>query len=52
MSEVIVGRAQGRTSDDDITLFESQGLALQDIATGIRIYEIAREKGIGTELPF
>lgn len=52
LADVIVGKAQGRTSEDDITLFESQGLALEDIATGIRIYEAAKERGIGTELPF
>lgn len=52
LSDVIAGRTPGRTSDDDITLFESQGLALEDIATGIRVYQAARERGIGTELPF
>ena len=52
LSEVIAGRAPGRNAPEDITLFESQGLALEDIAVGIRVYEIARERGIGQELPF
>ena len=51
LSEVIAGRAPGRNAPDDITLFESQGLALEDIATGIRVYELARERGVGQELP-
>ena len=52
LSDVIAGRTPGRTGDDDITLFESQGLALEDIAVGARVYEMARERGIGQELPF
>jgi ornithine cyclodeaminase/alanine dehydrogenase len=52
LSDVVAGVLPGRTSDDDITLFESQGLALEDIATGIRIHEAAKERGIGIELPF
>jgi ornithine cyclodeaminase/alanine dehydrogenase-like protein (mu-crystallin family) len=51
LSEVIAGRAPGRNTADDITLFESQGLALEDIATGIRVYALAREQGVGQELP-
>jgi len=51
LSEVIAGRAPGRNTVDDITLFESQGLALEDIATGIRVYELARKQGVGQELP-
>ncbi len=52
LSEVVAGRAPGRVSADDISLFESQGIALEDIAAGMRIYELAKEKGIGRELPF
>ena len=51
LAEVVGGSAPGRTSDDDITLFESQGLAVQDITTGIRVYQLALENGIGTEMP-
>ena len=47
LSDVIAGRAPGRTGETDITLFESQGLALEDIAAGLRVYELARERGIG-----
>ena len=51
LADVVGGTAPGRNSDSDITLFESQGLAVQDITTGIRIYQLALEKGIGSELP-
>jgi alanine dehydrogenase len=52
LSDVVAGRAMGRANEGDITLFESQGLALEDIAVGIRVYRLARERGIGRELPF
>ena len=39
LSSIVAGRAAGRTSDNDITLFESQGLAVEDIAVAGYIYE-------------
>jgi alanine dehydrogenase len=50
LSEVIAGRAPGRTSDGDITLFESQGIALEDIAVAVRVYHAARERSLGRKL--
>ena len=50
LADVVGGSAPGRNSEDDITLFESQGLAVQDITTGIRVYHLALEKGIGSEI--
>ena len=47
---MVSGRAPGRTSDAQITLFESQGLAIQDVATAMRIYELAQEKGLGEDI--
>lgn len=52
LSDVIAGRAKGRNTDEEITLFESQGLALEDLTTGMRVYNIAKERGMGQELPF
>ena len=46
-----VAKRIGRTSAEQITLFESQGIATQDIVTGIRVYELALERGLGTALP-
>ena len=39
LSSIVAGRAAGRTDDSDITLFESQGLAVEDIAVAGYIYE-------------
>ena len=51
LSDVVTGKVAGRQSDEQITLFESDGIALEDIATGLRIYELARERGVGSSLP-
>ncbi|TAH51927.1 MAG: ornithine cyclodeaminase family protein [Chloroflexota bacterium] len=50
MSALVSGRAVGRASEDDITLFKSCGIALEDVAVGTFVYERAREMKIGTEL--
>ena len=52
LSDVIGGRTLGRRGDDDITLFESQGLAVEDVTTGMRVYQLAKERDLGQELPF
>ena len=52
LCDVVGGRAKGRNSAEDITLFESQGLALEDLTTGMRVYKTAKERGIGQQLPF
>ena len=52
LSDVVTGQVAGRRSDDDITLFESQGVAIEDIAVGIRVYRMARELGLGRAMPF
>jgi ornithine cyclodeaminase/alanine dehydrogenase len=41
----------GRPSYEAITLFESQGIGTEDIAAARVIYEAARERGIGIEIP-
>ncbi len=45
------GGHRGRTDSSQITLFESQGLALEDLAVGERLYRMALEQGIGVRLP-
>jgi ornithine cyclodeaminase/alanine dehydrogenase-like protein (mu-crystallin family) len=52
LQEVVAGRVSGRTDDQAITLFESMGVALEDIAAAQLVYRKAREQGIGQELPF
>lgn len=51
LGQVLVGQRPGRTGDGQIVLFESHGMALQDIYTGARILELARRQGIGEDLP-
>ncbi len=50
LADVVAGTGRRRTSPDEITLFESQGLGLEDVAVAMRVYERARAEGIGQEL--
>ena len=50
LADVVVGRRPGRTRDDEITVFDSSGTALQDVAAAIAVYEKARDTGRGTEV--
>jgi alanine dehydrogenase len=50
LGEVIAGKKHGRTSRDDITLFKSVGIAVEDIAAAKSIYEQALRQGTGVEL--
>ncbi len=52
LQDVVAGRVNGRPSASSITLFESMGLALEDIAAAQLVYAKAKEQGIGQELPF
>lgn len=52
LGDVIIGRHPGRSSSEEITLFESQGMAIQDIALAVRIEVLARERGVGIRLPY
>ena len=52
LGDILVGRAAGRTNDSQITLFESQGMAVQDLAVGATVLDRARDMGLGMELPF
>jgi ornithine cyclodeaminase/alanine dehydrogenase-like protein (mu-crystallin family) len=52
LGAIVTGAAPGRTNDQQITLFESQGLAVQDMAAAAHIYEQAKERGLGQEVAF
>ena len=52
LQDVVGGRVNGRPSPEAITLFESQGIGIEDIAAGAYVLRKAREQGIGQELPF
>jgi len=45
LGDVLAGTAPGRQSDDDITLFDSTGLAIQDLAIALAVYERRDELG-------
>jgi ornithine cyclodeaminase/alanine dehydrogenase len=48
LGDVILGKAPGRRSPEEITVFDSTGLAIQDIAVARAVYERAKERGMGT----
>jgi len=48
LGEIIVGKKPARLNDKEITLFKSNGLAIQDAATAKLIYDKARQAGIGS----
>jgi ornithine cyclodeaminase len=50
LGEVIAGTRPGRTSAAQVTLFESQGMAMQDLIIASDIVRLAREKGLGEEV--
>jgi len=50
LRDVAGGRVAGRPSTDAITLFESQGLAVEDVAAGMHVYRKALERGIGRQV--
>jgi ornithine cyclodeaminase/alanine dehydrogenase-like protein (mu-crystallin family) len=51
LSDVVAGKAAGRTSPGEVTLFESQGIGLEDLAAACRVLQLARERGVGMEIP-
>ncbi|HKV60605.1 MAG TPA: ornithine cyclodeaminase family protein [Candidatus Acidoferrum sp.] len=51
LSEIVSGKASGRTSDTEVTLFKSNGIASWDLAAAMKVYAMALEKGLGRQLP-
>jgi ornithine cyclodeaminase/alanine dehydrogenase-like protein (mu-crystallin family) len=50
LGHVIVGRYTGRARPQDVTLFKSLGIALEDVAVAARVYQKARDAGVGKTL--
>jgi len=50
LGEVVTGKKPARESNDEITLFKSNGLAIQDVATAKLVYDKAKEAGAGTNI--
>lgn len=52
LGEVIIGSVKGREHDDEITIFKTVGIAVQDIVTGYKIYQKALKTGVGVKFEF
>jgi ornithine cyclodeaminase/alanine dehydrogenase len=52
LGEVVAGKKAGRTSDQEIVIFDSTGMALQDVAAAAAVYEKATRTGCGITLDF
>lgn len=52
LGEVLEGVHPGRTGDDELTVFKSLGIAVEDLAAAELCVARARERGVGTEVAF
>ncbi|SDM35805.1 alanine dehydrogenase [Halogranum gelatinilyticum] len=52
LGEVVAGRIEGRTDDEEITVFDSGGTGIETVAAAYLLYEKAVEEGLGTTLEF
>ena len=50
LAEIVSGQKPGRLTDDEITLFKSMGLSLEDISTAKFVFDKAIEKGLGQNI--
>ena len=51
LADIVDGKIPGRSNEKAITLFKSNGIASWDLAVAVRVRALAREKGLGRELP-
>ena len=51
LSQIVAGKAPGRSAADQITLFKSNGIATWDLAAAVRVFEMAVAKGMGQSIP-
>jgi ornithine cyclodeaminase/alanine dehydrogenase-like protein (mu-crystallin family) len=52
LADVIIGRKTGRTTADEVIVFDSTGTAIQDVASAVWILQRARAKNMGLSLSF
>jgi alanine dehydrogenase len=52
LAELVAGKTPGRTSDQQITLFKSNGIASWDLAVATRVYKLAKEQALGKQISF
>lgn len=51
LADIVSGKIPGRTGPGQITLFKSNGIAIEDVVVAGRVYELARARGMGREIP-
>jgi alanine dehydrogenase len=51
LGAVVCGKVPGRARPDEITLFKSNGLAIEDVAAACKVMERAKAQGVGTQVP-
>jgi len=52
LGEIVAGKKSGRTTDDEIIVFDSTGVAMEDAVAAAAVYEKARASNIGTYFEF
>ncbi|WP_217649352.1 hypothetical protein [Ralstonia sp. NFACC01] len=52
IGEIVLGKKPGRERDDEITIFDSTGMAIQDNTTSTKIYQNAIARSVGTFFEF
>jgi alanine dehydrogenase len=52
LGEVVAGLKPGREDEQELTIMDSSGLGIQDVAAGLAAYRLAKERGLGTWVEF
>jgi len=52
LGDIVAGKKPGRVAPEEITVFDSTGLIIQDLALGLAVYQRAKERGLGEEKDF
>jgi alanine dehydrogenase len=52
IGEILLGKKPARENQDELTIFDTVGMAIQDIVTAAMLYQSALEKGLGTYYEF
>ena len=52
IGEIILGKKPGRENDTEITVYDTVGMAIQDLSMAVCLYRKAQAAGIGTEFTF
>ena len=52
LGDIVAGKKPGRVTPEEITVFDSTGLIIQDLALGLAVYRRAQQRGLGEEKDF